>query len=182
MCTDGQIIDGSFPCFNYQYITCIEKCVYGKPIRDRTANREIFCGKGSNSQKCPSGSKCTIDTAGKFAVCCQDRPRMLLWKFNLWRSYVNKISEDNWWLTFMNTNAANSKCPIGQPLQNSTKHEIFCGLGPSSHACPTGYSCTIDPLDHFAVCCQASMFSSHKTDLFVYAVRFSLHYVIVSFI
>jgi hypothetical protein len=38
-------------------------------------------------------------------------------------------------------------CPTGEPLKGA-----FCGRGGSP--CPAGFTCNIDPLDRFAVCCS----------------------------
>ncbi|KAK3605484.1 hypothetical protein CHS0354_001472 [Potamilus streckersoni] len=43
-------------------------------------------------------------------------------------------------------------CDFGSPLSS-----IFCGYGPTHQDCPKGYSCKIDPLDAYAVCCSEDL-------------------------
>ncbi|XP_048258469.1 prestalk protein-like isoform X2 [Haliotis rufescens] len=45
------------------------------------------------------------------------------------------------------------QCDIGLPVVDSSNNELFCGRGPNRRPCPSSTSCSIDPVDRFAVCC-----------------------------
>lgn len=43
-------------------------------------------------------------------------------------------------------------CDFGFPLSS-----VYCGRGPTHQDCPKGYSCKIDPVDTYAVCCPEDL-------------------------
>ena len=51
---------------------CHNQCKVGLPVKDPTSGKELFCGRGPNSVRCPVGTKCVIDPTDRYAVCCND--------------------------------------------------------------------------------------------------------------
>ncbi|KAL3885814.1 hypothetical protein ACJMK2_025850 [Sinanodonta woodiana] len=53
-------------------------------------------------------------------------------------------------------------CDFGSPLSL-----IFCGRGPTHQDCPKGYSCKIDPVDAYAVCCPEDLCPEDDNTCFI---------------
>ena len=110
------------------YKKCIKKCnnqcKVGLPVKDPTSGKELFCGRGPNSAKCPVGTKCVIDPLDRFAVCCND------------------VGDDD---------RCKVGLPVKDPISGK---ELFCGRGPNRVECPYGTTCVIHPTDRYAVCCN----------------------------
>ncbi|KAI0220433.1 hypothetical protein LSAT2_028108 [Lamellibrachia satsuma] len=51
-------------------------CEFGKP--QMYCGKEVFCGRGPNSQDCADGYKCKIDATDRYAVCCPVRRELSL--------------------------------------------------------------------------------------------------------
>ncbi|OQV16021.1 hypothetical protein BV898_09793 [Hypsibius exemplaris] len=102
----------------------------GSALIDSSTGQEWFCGMGSSSKACPNNYACSVHPADWWAVCCPLR-----------NSQPSAPAT-----------TTGRKCRMGNPLvDRSTGRQWFCGRG--GKVCPRSYTCNVDALDRFAVCC-----------------------------
>ncbi|XP_021359650.1 uncharacterized protein LOC110454471, partial [Mizuhopecten yessoensis] len=108
-------------------------CIHGSPYTDGIG-KQLFCGRGPNSRRCPKGYSCFTNAVDLWAVCCS----------------AKKVTPEP-----CSPTSKTACCIDGSPYTDGNGKQLFCGRGPNSRRCPKDYSCFTNAVDLWAVCCSA---------------------------